>query len=585
MKKYLPLSLLALTSGFVYLFDLASGARSEYYAAIAHSMSFNFSNFFFGALDPAGTITLDKIPGSYWLPAIFVKLFGFSTWAVNAPNAIATVTLVIIVAITARRIATTTSPQYATLISMIAGILVAATPIVAAVARSNQPQSMFLLMLALAIDRAIVALQTASRKQLIFAGLWIAAAFQMYMIEAWAIWPALIVAWLVIPNRKFGKKILDLAIAGPISAVASTLWLIIVSVVPAANRPYIGGTYSNSAWEMVFGYNALGRFGGSSTDYRSFTPPFSGNAGWDRLFNSQVGGQIAWLIVPTAIALIALFVWRKLNPQLMFLAGVFVVMFAMFSMVAGMHQFYTSALALPMGLILGWFVLMAIEESKQWLLLAGGLLSAIWIWWNSTMYSGYFAWVPYIGALMVVALLMILVFAKYTAKTNRAMAWLFAATLALTPAVWAVDTINHPSSINPVAGDGSAIGMGGGNFGGNLMQELAPNELIAYLKNHVVGEPKYLLAVFGAQSSAPIINSTGASVLPIGGFDGSDPAPTLEQFKQLVANLDVQFVQIGGQSQGMGRMQNAVGVSAEISSWVKANCTLDTTYNDLYRCK
>ena len=73
---------LAVSSGLVTLWNLATGERSEYYASIAMSMSKSISNFFFGAIDPAGTISLDKIPGSYWASAIFVKLFGFSTWSI-----------------------------------------------------------------------------------------------------------------------------------------------------------------------------------------------------------------------------------------------------------------------------------------------------------------------------------------------------------------------------------------------------------------------------------------------------------------------------------------------------------------------
>ena len=87
----ISLCFLTFGSALIYLLDLAKGQRSEYYAAIATAMSKNFSNLFFGTLDPGGSVTLDKIPGSYWIPAIFVKLFGFSTWAVNAPNAFATI--------------------------------------------------------------------------------------------------------------------------------------------------------------------------------------------------------------------------------------------------------------------------------------------------------------------------------------------------------------------------------------------------------------------------------------------------------------------------------------------------------------
>lgn len=58
---------------------------------------------FFGAVDPAGTVTLDKIPGSFWIPALSARLFGFSPAAVILPNALAAAAATVITAITARR--------------------------------------------------------------------------------------------------------------------------------------------------------------------------------------------------------------------------------------------------------------------------------------------------------------------------------------------------------------------------------------------------------------------------------------------------------------------------------------------------
>ena len=172
------------------MWGLHNGQRSEYYAAIAVSMSHSWSNWFFGALDPAGTVTLDKIPGSYWIPAIVVRVFGFSTWAVNVSNAIATVATVVIVANAIKR-------HWGSHAGLIAGAAVATTPILIAVGRSNQPQTFFVLTLALAMDRALAALMTDSRRSLIAAGAWIGVAFHTYMLEAWAVWPALIVGWLI----------------------------------------------------------------------------------------------------------------------------------------------------------------------------------------------------------------------------------------------------------------------------------------------------------------------------------------------------------------------------------------------------
>ena len=52
-------------------------SMSEYYASIALSISRSWPNFFFAAVDPAGTLARDKIPGSFWITTLSARLFGF----------------------------------------------------------------------------------------------------------------------------------------------------------------------------------------------------------------------------------------------------------------------------------------------------------------------------------------------------------------------------------------------------------------------------------------------------------------------------------------------------------------------------
>jgi hypothetical protein len=144
--------------------------------------------------DPAGTVTLDKIPGSFWIPALIVRIFGFSPAAVIIPNALAAATAAVVTAITARRWAGVTA-------GLVAGAVVATTPILVAVARSNQPETFFVLALALTAWAATHALRRASFGWLMLAGVFIAAGFQTYMLEAWAVWPALAAAYLCTRQR------------------------------------------------------------------------------------------------------------------------------------------------------------------------------------------------------------------------------------------------------------------------------------------------------------------------------------------------------------------------------------------------
>lgn len=654
-----PLGLGALTalSSFAYLWALQLGQRSEYYAAIALSMSQSWANLLFGSVDPAGTVSLDKIPGSYWVPALFVRLFGFSTWSVNAPNALATVAAVLLVAFTARRIARGFGLEGgATLAGLLAGSAVAATPILAAVARSNQPESFFVLALALAAWAATKAVERASARWLVGAGAFIALAFQMYMLEAWAVWPALAAGYLV-TRKSWWRKIRDLAVAGAVSLVLSLTWIAVVALIPASSRPYVGGTYSNNPFEMVFGYNGLGRFSATadSSDYRSFTPPFSGEAGVLRLFNVEVAGQVAWLIPVALLAIVVLLILRMRLPVVVFLGGWLVTFLAMFSAVAGMHQFYTASLALPMGLLVGLAFAVARSRGILWAQLAMIGVAALTAVLVGLAYPEYLLWVAIVqGVLALVAGALLVVGAR---RGGRARWWVSVVAvfaMLITPAAWSLDAMNHENSINPIAGAQSAMGgMGGGfagmggGFGGfpggggiGVLPGGAPgagqspaggpagsggfsasdasgrdsgsrtgdgssagmgaagagrsgaeDAVLAYVQANR-GSASYLLATFGAQSAASYITATdGDSVLPIGGFSGSDPAPTLDTFEQLVSSGQLRFVLMssdGGFGGGFGGAGSTSSSSdSEVSAireWVTQNCTAVDGITDLYSC-
>ena len=623
-----------------------AGSRSDYYAAIALSMSKSWSNFFFGALDPAGTVTLDKIPGSFWVPALFVKLFGFSTLSVVLPNALAAVAAVLLVAVTAKRVGGPVA-------GVVAGAVTATTPILVAVARSNQPETFFVLALAFVAWASIKALERASLGWLVLAGAFIALGFQCYMLEAWAVWPALAAAYLCvrIPLR---RRIAHLAIAGLTSAALSVAWIAIVALVPADARPYIGSTLHNSPWEMVFGYNGLGRFGATTADssaYNSFTPPYSGNAGLFRLFNIQLAGQVGWMIPAALLAAAILIALRVPARVCVFVGGWLVTFLVMFSAVAGMHQFYTAALSVPMGLLIGIAFGLSRRRGMLWppiALVSVGSLTAVSI---AVAYGGYS--VPIAIVQLAVAAMTVggIVWERRHPKPSRRLVSALAVVaLLLTPTSWAVVTIAHPSSVNPVAGGvsdssgrgsaglfaqasgrqqplggahavpggtvgvrdgaggrpnrgsatpgrsfpgpGGGAGRSGGGTGGPLAGFGGGSDdaaLLDYVEKNASGS-RYLVAVFGAQTAAGlIIASDGGSILPVGGFNGSDPVPTLDAFTAMVEAGDVPYVLASGTGRGGFFGSSAtVTTSSQIREWVTANCTEVSTdeaaLSGLYRC-
>jgi hypothetical protein len=171
-------------------------------------------------------------------------------------------------------------------------------------------------------------------------------------------------------------------------------------------------------------------------------------------------------------------------------------------------------------------------------------------------------------------------------------------TLLAGPTAFALDTVRtlRTGSIvlaGPTTGGGFPGGGGGpGGVPGFGGASTTDSQLLDYLLEHR-GDSTYLVAAFGSMSSAPIIIETGEPVITIGGFSGGDPAPTLEQFRQLVAAGKVRFVLLGGGpggGPGGGVMTGGPGGlgggptggrDGGIASWVRQHGTQvgDTSWN------
>jgi len=619
----ISLGILTLLSTFFTFRTFNSTSRAEFYAAMPKSMSLNLSNFFFGAFDSAGTSTLDKIPGSYWIPAIFVKLFGFNNFSLIAPNAIASIATVIIIAQTVKK-------YYGPMAGMIAGAITVSTPIFIAVARSNQAESFFTLILAIVANRMMLALEDKSRRSLIIVGAFIALAFQTYMLEAWAVWPAVIVAWLFV-EKKFLAKLVDLVIAGTVSLLLSITWIAIVYLIPESHRPYIGGTNHNNPFEMVFGYNGLGRFTQKATAaitsqdaFRSYTPAFGGSAGPFRLFNFQVGGQIGWFI-PTAVLAIAILIILKFNrPIAAFFAGWFIVFTVIFSYVGGIHQFYTSVLTISIAFLVALAIESSLREGLPALVYIVIGTTVAWSFFLGFRYGDFFRWAPITQAILF-ALLLGSIFVKKSRIKNLYLPYVLISSLVWTPAVWAFDTVREANGGNPIAGP-SQTGMVTSANGTKALRKayekfVAENGLISvqtgktlkYLEANK-GSAKFIVAVNTELSSASYVTHTNQAILPVGGFDGKDPNPTLSQFIDLVKSGKLRFV-VSSLAQKPATLETVVGIkknSAEkdpvisnptakaiaanqsnlelnkIKRWVGANCQNDTRApvpDSLYDCQ
>jgi 4-amino-4-deoxy-L-arabinose transferase-like glycosyltransferase len=231
------LALVAVLAAASYAWAINRDPLEGYYAAAVRSMSMSWHDFIYGAFDPAGTITLDKLPGAFWIQALAVRVFGLHTWAIVAPQAIEGVLTVLVLYHAVRRLAGPAA-------GLIAAIVFAVSPATVALNRGNISDTLMILLLVLAADsvcaavansRAAAAASAAaeaggraaagSQGRLILAAVWVGLAFQAKMIEAWLLLPALGLVYLIAAPGPALRHLRQLAVAAVVTGVVSLSWM------------------------------------------------------------------------------------------------------------------------------------------------------------------------------------------------------------------------------------------------------------------------------------------------------------------------------------------------------------------------
>ncbi|GAA1435194.1 hypothetical protein GCM10009601_60770 [Streptomyces thermospinosisporus] len=410
---------LLLTTGLLYLHNLsASGYANSFYSAAVQAGSQSWKAFFFGSLDAAGAITVDKPPAALWPMALSVRLFGLNSWAILVPEVLMGVATVAVVHAAVRR-------RFGRAAGLLAGTVLALTPVAALMFRFNNPDALLALLMSLACYLVIRAVEDGRTKWLVWAGVTIGFAFLTKTLQAFLILPVLALVHGVCAPVRLRKRLAQLALATAALVVSGGWWVAVVELWPASSRPYIGGSQHNSFLELTLGYNGLGRLNGEETGSvgGGGAGPGGGGGrwgetGWDRMFNFQTGGQISWLL-PAALILLAagLILTRRAartdpaRASFLVWGGSLLTTLAVFSYMAGIfHEYYTVALAPYLAAVAGpgatllwekrrslwpsltlaaavtataaWgYVLLNRTPGYQpwlkWLVLAGGLLAAL----------------------------------------------------------------------------------------------------------------------------------------------------------------------------------------------------------------
>ncbi|MFB6889003.1 ArnT family glycosyltransferase [Kitasatospora sp. NPDC056327] len=375
------LALLASTA-VLYLWGLsASGWANSFYSAAAQAGSQSWKAFFYGSSDPGNFITVDKPPLALWPMALAARVFGLSSWSVLAPQSLMAVGSVGVLYATVRR-------RFSPLAGLLAGAVFALTPVAALMFRFNNPDALLVLLLTLAAYGLVRAVEAAGTRWLVFTGVMFGLAFLTKTLQAFLVLPAFAVIYLVAAPTGLWRRVRQLLAGGLAMVVAGGWWVAVVELVPASARPYVGGSQDNSFLSLTFGYNGLGRLNGNETGSvglgRGGFPGGAGavfgevpagapaggmrggGGGWGetgitRLFDGDIGGQIAWLM-PASLILLVLGLWatrrhaRTDTARAAFLVwGGWLLCTALtFSFMSGIfHQYYTVALAPAVAALVG----------------------------------------------------------------------------------------------------------------------------------------------------------------------------------------------------------------------------------------
>jgi len=623
----------------LYLWSLSeSGWANSFYSAAVQAGSQSWKAFFYGSSDAANSITVDKPPMSLWPMALSVRVLGLSSFSILLPQALMGVGTVGVVYAAVRR-------WFDARAALLAGVVMATTPVAALMFRFNNPDALLTLLMAVAAYTALRAIEGGAARWFVATGVAVGFGFLTKQLQVLLIVPGLAAAHLAFGGRTFLRRMRDLVVAGVAMVVAAGWWIAIVELVPANARPYIGGSQTNSILELTFGYNGFGRLTGDEVGSVGGGAARGGNGGgmWGatgigRLFGGEIGGQITWL-VPAALVLgvAAVVVWwraprRDLRRASVAVWGSWLVVTGLvFSFMGGIfHAYYTVALAPAVAALVGiGAVTLWQRRSHPAALVTLAVVAGLTTWWALVLLGRASSWNPWLADVVLVAgglgtggLLAAAGLRPWWGESAARSLATGAAGLALVgglagPLAWTLQTVATPHTGSIVTagpavqsagfggmrggmpggfpgggvpggfpGGGLPGGFPGGGFPGGgfpgggraggmggLLDAATPSADVVAALSEDAADYTWVAAAVGSNNASGYQLATELPVMAIGGFNGSDPSPTLAEFQQYVEDGRIHWFIGGG---GFGGQMGGSSASSEIAAWVADHFTATT---------
>jgi len=620
-------ALLAVTALFWSVGLSRMGWANAFYSAAVQAGTKSWKAFLFGSSDAGNSITVDKPPASLWLMEISGRLFGVNTWSILLPEVLLGLASVALVYVIVKR-------HFGPTAGLIAGGVLAITPVATLMFRYNNPDALLVFVMIAAVWALMRAVTDGRTRWLVLCGALIGFGFLTKQLQVMLVAPGLALTYLIAGPVRTRVRIAQLG-AGLLAMIAAAgWWVLLVSLIPAGDRPYIGGSTDNSFVNLTFGYNGMSRLlgghmgnfpggpalprggpGGPGGPGHGFS--FGSQAGLTRLFSGEAGGQISWLLPAALIFLVAGIVLcgrasrtDERRAQHLVWGGWLVGTGAVLSFMSGMfHDYYTVALSPAIAALIGIGVTQLwARRTSRWagLTLAGAVaLTAVWSWVLLGSSPGFLPplrWAVLAGGLVAAVGLA----RSYVLRVNRyaKVAWWTAAVAAAAalagPLAYSIQTVTNPHNGGIVTAGPSVQGarfpgMSPGAprpAGGPPGMGRQPSDRIVQMLSQDADAYTWVAATNGANEAAGYQLATGDAVMPIGGFIGSDPSPTLAQFQRYVTDGRIHYYieghgpgVPGGGAPGASPRERTDTDGDKIATWVQQAfkpTTVDgVTYYDL----
>lgn len=562
--KHWPEVLLAVISTAIYFGNLTiNGWGNPYYAAAAQAGAGDWNALLFGSADAGNGITVDKPPLHVWVLALSIKTFGLSSMSVLAPQAVMGIATAWLVQKSVMAWGTRSA-------GFLAGLFFVLTPVTSMIFRFNNPDSLLLFLWALAAFLIIRSVRTQDTLTLHLGAAVLGLAFLCKQFQGWILAPAVMLAFLVFGFGTVAQRIRRLITTAVVMITPAAVWLLAVELTPAARRPWIGGSATNSVVELTFGYNGLGRLTGQQ-DLGAINPKdFEGVVGYDaspvRLLTINYAPEVAWFL-PTAVIGAVILLKRLLHNELdraqsmaaALTVAWFITTFSVLSFMTGdIHPYYTSMLAIPLSILSAYTFSTFWEKcgNVKYLRVAAFLLLACTLL-TSGILTWFQNWHEWPGLVIKVAALTAagLLFLPKIYLRPRIVQATYAvggAAMLLVPFLFVLESISAPQQGSfPISGPVPSVE----SWHKRDTEQLLLDEREKYALSR--GEPvvpeiaelienapvsaRWAAVTTGSENAALYQLNTGRPVLSIGGFSALDGYPSLETFQGFLANGQVSY--------------------------------------------